>query len=165
VCGNEELLRGPANPPAGAVVVPAGDNSTVEWTRDATTFWFAPGVHTLGPGEFDQIIPGRNSTFIGAPGAILDGQRRNLYAFTQQAPNVRVAFLTIRGFGRGADNHNEGVVNHDAGDGWVIEHNTVVDNDGAGVFVGDGNVVRNNCLQDNTASTDSPCTSPTASSM
>jgi nitrous oxidase accessory protein NosD len=149
VCGNEELLRGPANPPAGAVVVPAGDNSTVEWTRDATTFWFAPGVHTLGPGEFDQIIPGRNSSFVGAPGAILDGQRRNLYAFTQQAPGVRVAYLTIRGFGRGADNHNEGVVNHDAGDGWVIEHNTVVDNDGAGVFVGDGNVVRNNCLQDN----------------
>jgi Right handed beta helix region len=149
VCGNAALLRGPASPPPGAVVVPAGDNRTVDWSLQGTTYWFAPGVHTLGPGEFDQIIPGSGSSFIGGPDAVLDGQRRNRYAFTQHATNVRIAHLTIRGFGRGLDNHNEGVVNHDAGDNWVIERNTVVDNDGAGVFVGDRNVVRNNCLKDN----------------
>jgi hypothetical protein len=149
VCGNAELLQGPAELPPGAVVVPAGDNSRFDWSRPGTTFWFAPGVHTLGTGEFDQIIPAPGSSFVGGPGAVLDGQRLNRYAFGQQAPDVRIAYLTIRSFGRGLDNHNEGVVNHDAGDHWVIEHNTIVDNDGAGVLVGDGNVLRNNCLQDN----------------
>ena len=107
-------------------------------------------MHTLGTGEFGQIIPGDNSTFIGGPGAILDGRDLNRFAFTQQARNVRIAYLTIRNFGRGtADNHQQGVVNHDAGDNWVVERNTVIANDGAGVFVGDGNVVRWNCLKDN----------------
>jgi hypothetical protein len=149
ICGNERELDGPAVPPAHAVVVPAGDNSSFDWARPGATFWFAPGVHTLGEDAFSQIIPADGSTFIGGPRAVLDGRHVNRYAFAQQASDVRIAFLTIRGFGRGADNHNEGVVNHDAGDRWVIEHNTVVDNDGAGVFVGDGNLLRRNCLKDN----------------
>ncbi|HWC66453.1 MAG TPA: right-handed parallel beta-helix repeat-containing protein [Acidimicrobiales bacterium] len=149
VCGNADLLLGPDSPPPGAIVVPPGDNSRIDWTQAGTTYWLAPGVHTLGGGEFDQIIPGRGATFIGGPGAVLDGRRMNRYAFTQQAPDVRIAYLTIRGFGRGADNHNEAVVNHDAGDDWIVEHNTIADNDGAGVFLGDGNVLRSNCLQDN----------------
>ena len=150
ICGNTSFLAGPASPPAGAIVVPAGDNANVDFRLAGRTYWFAPGVHTLGTGEFGQIIPGDNSTFIGGPGAILDGRDLNRFAFTQQARNVRVAYLTIRNFGRGtADNHQQGVVNHDAGDNWVVERNTVIANDGAGVFVGDGNVVRWNCLKDN----------------
>ncbi len=150
ICGNTSFLAGPASPPAGAIVVPAGDNTNVDFRRAGRTYWFAPGVHTLGSGEFSQIIPADNSTFIGGPGAILDGRDLNQYAFTQQARNVRIAHLTIRNFGRGpAANHQQGVVNHDAGDNWVIERNTVIANDGAGVFVGDGNVVRWNCLKDN----------------
>ena len=150
ICGNTSFLAGPASPPAGAIVVPAGDNANVDFRRAGRTYWFAPGVHTLGSGEFNQIIPADNSTFIGGPGAILDGRDLNRYAFTQQARNVRIAYLTIRNFGRGpAANHQQGVVNHDAGDNWVIERNTVIANDGAGVFVGDGNVVRYNCLKDN----------------
>jgi hypothetical protein len=41
------------------------------------------------------------------------------------------------------------VVNHDGGPGWLIERSTVRDNDGAGVFVGSENVVRDNCLTGN----------------
>ena len=76
ICGNASVLGGPANAPAGAVVVPAGDNSSVNWSRPGVTYWFAPGVHTLGAGEYDQIIPGDNSTYIGAPGAIIDGKQQ-----------------------------------------------------------------------------------------
>ena len=149
ICGNADALNGPASPPAGAVVVPAGNNGGLDFSRAGTTYWFAPGVHTLGTSEFDQIVAGTNSTYVGAPGAVLDGQNRNLYAFTQQATGVAVRFLTIRNFGTGLSNNNEGVVNHDAGNNWTIENNTIMNNDGAGIFVGDGNVIRNNCLRDN----------------
>ena len=121
----------------------------MDWDQPGATFWFEPGIHTLGSGEFGQIIPGDDTTFIGGPGAVIDGQNDNLYAFTQHARNVRIAFLTIQNFGTGESNNNEGVVNHDAGDGWTIERNLVTDNDGAGVFVGDGSTVKQNCLKNN----------------
>ena len=60
------------------------------------------------------------------------------------------------------ENRDEGVVNHDQGNGWTIRHNTVRWNGGAGVFIGDGNIVAHNCLQP-TASTASAPTKPTGS--
>jgi nitrous oxidase accessory protein NosD len=149
VCGNSNVLDGPSAPPAGAVTVPAGDNSGFDFIRPGATFWFAPGVHTLADDPFGQIIARTGATYIGGPGAVLDGRNRNLYAFTGEASNVRVAHLTIRNFGRGRDNFDQGTVNHDGGDGWIIENNTVVDNDGAGIFLGSHNLARRNCLKDN----------------
>lgn len=102
---------------------------------------------------YAQIIPGNNSTFIGAPGAILDGQKTNLYAFGGQATGVTVAYLTIQNFGddrsKDTSNSDEGVVNHGAGHGWTIQYNTVQGNAGAGVFVGTDNTVKYNCLTHN----------------
>src|SRR5215470_8224652 len=98
VCGNAAILGGaPSSPPKGAVVIPAGDDSDTvlahDWTvKPNTTYWFAPGTHTLGTGQFSQIIPANGDTFIGAPGAIIDGQRSNLYAFTQTARNVSIRY-------------------------------------------------------------------------
>ncbi|UNP29614.1 right-handed parallel beta-helix repeat-containing protein [Lysobacter gummosus] len=149
VCGNTALLTGPATAPAGAVVVPAGDNSGFNFNRPGATFWFETGVHTFGDDLYGQIIARDNATYVGAPGAVLDGRNLNLYAFTGSAQHVTVRYLTIVNFGRGADNNNEGVVNHDAGDHWLIEYNTIQNNDGAGVFLGSDNVVRYNCLKDN----------------
>ncbi len=149
ICGNAGILNGPATAPSGAVVVPAGSNRTFDFNRPGATFWFAPGVHTLGTGLYDQIIARTNTKYVGAPGAIIDGHHRNLYAFTGNVRGVTVAYLTIRNFGRGLDNKDEGVVNHDAGSNWTVEHNTIIGNDGAGVFIGSGNVVRYNCLKNN----------------
>ena len=149
ICGNTQLLSGPAAPPPGAIVVPAGPNNGTNWNQPGATFWFAPGVHTLGDDLYGQIIPGDDTTFIGAPGAVIDGRNLNLRAFTQRARNVTIRYLEIRNFGTGASNNNQGVVNHDAGFGWTIEYNYVHDNDGAGVFIGSGNTVRYNCLKDN----------------
>lgn len=147
VCGNNSILGGgPAAAPAGAIAVPAGDNSNVDFRQDNKTYWFAPGVHTLGNDQYGQIEPGSGSTYIGAPGAIVDGGRVNHYAFTQKAPNVTIKYLTIRNFIAPLD---EGVVNHDAGVGWTIEYNTITNNEGAALMGGTNNTYRYNCLKDN----------------
>src|SRR4051812_29291190 len=77
ICNNSSELNGPSSAPSGAVTVAAGDNSSVNFTTANTTYWFAAGTHTLASGAFSNIVPGNNSTFIGAPGAILDGQNDN----------------------------------------------------------------------------------------
>jgi hypothetical protein len=154
VCGNTAILGGgPSAAPTGAVIIPAGnDSDTVlahQWTiKPDTTYWFAPGKHTLGTSQFDQIIPANDDTFIGAPGAILDGQHKNLYAFTQKASNVTVRYLTVQNFGAPGDNNGQGVVNHDEGAGWHIDHITVRDSAGAGVMLGSNNVLAYSCLSD-----------------
>ncbi len=150
ICGGSVLNGGPTSAPTGAITVPAGNNSGVNFTQNSKTFWFAPGVHTLGTGSFAQIQPGTGSTYIGAPGAIIDGQHSNKYAFTGHATNVRVAYLEVRNFGAtNGDNNNEAVVNHDDGDNWTIEYSNIHDVAGAGVFLGSNNIVRYNCLKDN----------------
>lgn len=149
ICGNTDLLNGPSTAPSGAVIVPAGDNSTVNFTQANTTYWFAPGTHTLGTGQYSQIIPGNNATFLGAPGAIIDGQHTNFYAFTQHATGVTIKYLTIQNFGVDGGNNNEGVVNHDAGQNWTISYNTIKDNAGAGVFIGSNDTITYNCLTSN----------------
>lgn len=155
VCGNKAILGGgPSVAPEGAVVIPAGDDSgTVlahNWTmKPNTTYWFAPGTHTLGAGQFSQIIPADGDTFLGAPGAILDGQRVDLYAFTQVANNVTIRYLTIQHFGAPGENNGQGVVNNSGATGWRIDHVTVRNNAGAGVMLGSNNVLAYSCLQDN----------------
>jgi hypothetical protein len=150
VCGTPGLA-GPAERPEGARRVRTSDDlaRVVDNAPAGTTFWLEPGVHRLGNGEYDQVSPKDRMTFVGAPGAVLDGQRRNRYAFTGKATEVTISHLTITGFGPRGSNNNEGVVNHDAGHGWRVHHNTVVGNAGAGVFVGSDNVVSHNCLKNN----------------
>jgi hypothetical protein len=155
ICEDKTVLgHGPSSPPRGAIVIRAGDDSgTVlahNWTiQPHTTYWFAPGRHTLGTGQFSQIIPSDGDTFIGAPGAILDGQHANLYAFTQRASHVTIRYLTIQHFGTPGSNSGQGVVNNGAGSGWRIDHVTVRNNAGAGVMLGSDNVLTHSCLQDN----------------
>lgn len=147
ICGNQDILGGgPTEPPEGAVVVPAGDNSSVDFGQAGTTYWLTTGTHTLGNGEFSQVRPGDNSRFVGAPGAVIDGQGTNKYAFVQRAANVTVEYLTIQNF---VPSNSESTVNHSAGHGWKVQYNTIRNNRGAGVNIGTDNVVRYNCLTRN----------------
>jgi parallel beta-helix repeat protein len=139
---------GVAEAPEGAVVVDPGTDLSA-LTRNSpenTTFWLSPGTHTLAADQFGQVIPKDGDVFLGAPGAVLDGQRINQAAFTQTAADVVIRGLTIRGFVAPLD---QGVVNHDSGPGWVIEGNVIEDNDGAGMMAGVGQRVIGNCLRDN----------------
>ena len=45
------------------------------------------------------MIPHAGDTFIGAPGAVLDGGNENRYAFGGDAPDVTISFLTVQNFG------------------------------------------------------------------
>lgn len=146
VCGTSELDGGPSTPPPGAVTVPSGNNSGVDFRKPDTTYWFAPGIHTPGSDEFAQIIPGDNSTFVGAPGAVLDGKGVNRYAFTGDASGVTVTYLEIRNFPSSAQ---EGVVNHDAGANWLMSNLWVHNNGGAAVMFGAGNELRDSCVSRN----------------
>jgi Right handed beta helix region len=149
VCGDSQLLDGPATAPAGAVAVPAGDDSQVNFGKPGATYWFAPGEHVLGRGEYTQITPGDGATFTGAPGAVIDGKRVNAYAFGGAASHVTISFLTIENFGSWGGNENQGVVNHNSAPYWTVNNATVRDNAGAGVMLGSHNTLSQDCLTAN----------------
>ena len=80
---------------------------------------------------------------------ILDGQHSNLYAFTQQANNVTIRYLTIQNFGAPETTTVRASSTMTQGPGWHIDHVTVQDNAGAGVMLGSSNVLAYSCLKDN----------------
>lgn len=141
---------GPTKAPAGAVTVdPAVVNDLAVKTRSNppnTTFWLRPGKHRLERHRYAQVEPKRGNTYLGAPGAVLDGGRTNKYAFGGTAEDVTVRHLTVQGF---VAPNNEGVVNHDMADGWVIEHAKIQYNSGAGLMAGARQRVRSSCLRNN----------------
>ncbi|KJS52525.1 lipoprotein [Streptomyces rubellomurinus subsp. indigoferus] len=148
VCDRPEA--GPATAPAGAVAVDPGVVGDLAAKTKAsppnTTFWLGPGTHRLEADRYAQVVPKEGDSYLGAPGAVLDGQRTNQYAFGGAAANVTIRHLTVQGF---VAPQNEGVVNHDSADGWVIEHTTVQHNSGAGLMAGDRQQIRANCLRGN----------------
>lgn len=148
ICGNRMLLTGPAKAPKGSVVVAAGDNTSLTPIAN-TTYWFAGGTHTFGTNPYGQIIAADGDVFIGGPNAVLDGRLKNQYAFTAPASNVTVEYLTIKNFGASGTNNGQSVVNHNSGRKWLIQYNTVIDDAGAGVFLGPDSVTRYNCLSHN----------------
>jgi hypothetical protein len=139
-----------AFPNTAYVDVSPGDNSQTivpAWLITAnTTYYLEPGVHTLGAGPYGQIQPKDGDVFVGAPGAILDGAGVNYYAFTTQPNNVTIEYLEVRNFTSG---DNEGVINHDLGNGWLMKWNWAHDNHGGAMLLGQDNVAEYNCLDNN----------------
>lgn len=151
ICGSSILNGGPSSPPGGATTVPAGDNSGMFQFQQAnnTTFWFAPGTHTLGSSQFSQIQSGNGDTFIGAPGAVIDGQGVNHFAITAASAvsGVTVEYLTIQNF---TPSGTQGVLNVNGTQNWTIEYDTIQDNvPGTGVGLGTNNVLSYNCITGN----------------
>ena len=159
VCGNAEVLSGPAAAPAGAVTVPAGNNASLfgDQLPANTTYYFAAGTHYLGSGEYAQINPGRNDTFTGAPGAIISGDdpgspgyHQNDFAFAGNGTGitgVTIEYLTIENF---SPPGSQGAVNTNSDDNWTITHSTIKGNvPGAAMMVGSGNTIEHNCLTGN----------------
>ncbi|MFD7534687.1 right-handed parallel beta-helix repeat-containing protein [Streptomyces sp. NPDC059819] len=141
---------GPTKAPTGAVTVdPAVVGDVAAKTKNSpphTTFWLLPGTHRLEPDRYAQVIPKQGDSYLGAPGAVLDGRKTNQYAFGGPASGVAIRYLTVQGF---VAPQNEGVVNHDSADGWVIEHTTIQNNSGAGLMAGAHQQVRASCLRGN----------------
>lgn len=141
---------GPEKAPAGAVTVDPGVVGDLAAKTSkyppGTTFWLRPGRHRLEADRYAQVIPKKGDTYLGAPGAVLDGRKKNQYAFGGTARGVVLRYLTVQGF---VAPQNEGVVNHDSADGWVIEHTTIQNNSGAGLMAGARQQVRASCLRGN----------------
>jgi Right handed beta helix region len=146
ICNQAGWLKGPTQAPEGSVVVPSGDNSNIDFSKAGVTYWFASGTHTLGLEPSNTILPGNNSSFLGAPGAILDGQGANEFAFCGHATKVTIAHLEMTGF---VSPNDQGVVNHDGGTGWFVESVYLHHNGGAAIFVSSGNILRDSCITDN----------------
>ena len=143
VCGNTNILNGPATAPTGAVTIPAGVN-TGSYNTPSTTYWFAPGTHTLGTGEYDQIDPSSGDTYIGTPGAILSGQWKNNGTFEGNASDVTIEYLTIEEFD---PPNNEGAVNALSCSGLDDLDDTLENNSpGTAVYLGTDNTLSNDCL-------------------
>ena len=111
-----------------------------------TTFWLRPGTHRLAADRYAQVVPKDGDRYLGAPGAVLDGRKVNQYAFGGPARDVSLRYLTVQNF---VAPHDEGVVNHDSADGWVVEHMTIQHNAGAGLMAGARQQVRASCLRGN----------------
>jgi parallel beta helix pectate lyase-like protein len=150
ICGSKGLAGPPSQPEGATRVTPSQRlDQVVGAAPPGTTFWLTSGVHRLDRGRYASVRPKDGQTFVGAPGAVIDGQHANLYAFTGRATGVTIEHLTIQDFGMPGQNNDAGVVNHDAGHDWRVQHNTIRNNAGAGVFLGSGNLVAHNCLLDN----------------
>ena len=159
VCGNTSLLSGPTTAPtapAGFTVytINPGTDLSQQPRRDNAIYYLTAGVHTIS----GRINTGNNNQYIGAPGAILDGQNKaqsdgKYIAFTGGYSNVTIKYLTIRNFGQ-ADGRTISMVNitpinYSQGQGWHVENNWIHHNGGAGIYAATGNVVRNNCVEYN----------------
>ena len=133
VCGTQSL-DGPTKRPPGAKVVRPTQNLgiVVDNAKAGTTFYLLPGAHLLGNDVYDQVQPKSGDTFIGAPGAVLDGQSSELlrvHRLRRERHRVLPDHPELRDTDR---QPNEGVVNHDSAHGWYIHHNTVQNSGGAG---------------------------------
>jgi hypothetical protein len=144
------LPRSPyTSAPKGAVRVPAGDNNarfTYEMKKN-TTYWFAPGMHTRV-----SVQAADGDTFLGAPGAILDGRNATHYAFTGQYndtsdEHITIKYLTIEDYD---PMQAGGAVNGNGNNGWTEEYDLMRDNSpGAAMMLGGDNTVSDNCMTEN----------------
>lgn len=132
------LLVGPSSPPGGSVVVEPGTNNLQQATLDniaGTTFWLAPGTHTNNLGVFGQVQPKAGNTYVGAPGAVIDGQHSNRTAFAGSGSGVTLRYLEVRNFVALRD---QGVINGDSAQGYVVEYCKIHRNEGGAVFLNNG---------------------------
>ena len=89
------------------MTIPAGGSSGNYYTAN-TTYYFAPGIHTLGTNVNDQIQMGQNDWYVGErsggqvaiiDGQGIDGQGANNYGFVSQTGDADwTEYLTVRHF-------------------------------------------------------------------
>jgi hypothetical protein len=144
------MLTGPGTAPTGAVTVSPGASTlqtAISGHPAGTTYYLSAGTYSIS----SSIDPQNGDTFIGAPGAIVDGSGTQPVAFglNDHATNVTIKYLTIQHF---AGPQNNGIINQGQGASWTIEYNTVQNNPdtagGAnGIEIGDSDVVKYNCIK------------------
>lgn len=135
------------------IVFPSDVLEDVVRQADAgSTFILKAGVH-IG----DRAFPKRGQTFIGEPGAILDGNGLPFAAFSSGSSagdqNVTIENLEIRNYWPGRNNgaisaRNLGDASNE-GANWIVRNNNIHDNRGAGINAGRGIQIINNDIHRN----------------
>jgi hypothetical protein len=106
-----------------------------------TTFVFQPGTYSNV-----SIVPLPLQTFVGLPGAILNGAGQAVAAFSGSATYVTIDNLTITNYANGAQ---QGAINGDSSYGWNVFHNTISYTGGTGLRIGNYMNARNNWIHHN----------------
>lgn len=132
-----------------AVAIPPGRSiqAAVDAHPTGTTFLIRAGRHRR-----QTITPKDGMTFIGEPGAILDGRRTARHAFDGLARNVTIRGLIIENYRSRVQEgaiHGGGHTNAEASTGWVIEGNEIRRNASVGVRTGHRMQVRGNWIHHN----------------
>jgi parallel beta-helix repeat protein len=142
---------GPPPIPPGIAIFPGQSiQAAVNANAPGATFIIKAGTHTR-----QSVIPKSGNSFIGEPGAVLDGQGVG-YAFSKgNAPypsNVTIRGLKVTGY---SPSMQSGTI--DAGgystaegtSGWVIDWNEVSYNGEYGIRIGNGSRIANNNIHHN----------------
>jgi parallel beta-helix repeat protein len=163
VCGNTAMLSGPTSAPSGSVTInPGTDLATATSNASAgTTFYLTAGTHTLPNAP---INPKTGNTYIGAPGAVLDGQFKTNYTSGSRTmsmafkgstgySNVTIKYLTIKNFGQSdgkmSSMVNQTAINWGQSPSWTVANNTISYNGGSGIWLADNSKLQNNCIEYN----------------
>ena len=140
-------------PSSGDIAILPGESiqAKVDAYPAGTTFILKAGTHV---GQ--SVVPKSGDTFIGEPGAILDGAGTQNAAFrpgSTRPANVTIKKLEIRNYGptsASADYSGTGAITaggHSAAEGtrgWVVDSNHIHDNRGMGIRIGHTMTVRGN---------------------
>ena len=124
---------------AGSVAVSPGQSiqAAVNANPAGTTFVIKAGVHRR-----QQVIPRDRDSFLGEPGAVLDGEGVTEFAIGAGGVEVTVRGLVIEDY---APRLQEGVIRLGGGAyDWLVEDNEVRHNSGVGIVAGPGWQVRDN---------------------
>jgi hypothetical protein len=131
-------------------VLPTGTHSYFSYNlRPNTVYYLQPGVH-VGSIQADSGDIFVGGYYKGQP-SILSGNYGKSSGFAIDSnptdgnqPNVVIEFLTVEKYLPSA---NAAAINQDTNTGWLIRNNLITLNvPGAGVILGTGNVLENNCL-------------------
>ena len=136
------------NDNAGAIL-PAGRHDYPSYElRPDTVYYLLPGEHigSLMADENDAFVGG---SFHGVT-TVLNGKYSGAHwaidsnSSVGNQPGVTIEYLTIMKY---QPDGNAGAVNQDSNTDWTVQYNTITLNvPGAGVFLGTGNILRDNCL-------------------
>jgi parallel beta-helix repeat protein len=132
--------------PTGSVEVTPGMDMqlAVNANPTGTTFCLKAGTHVQ-----QTVIPKTGNTFVGEPGAIMDGEDVAQYAF--QTLTVSSTGVTIRSLEitRYASPYQHGAITGDNGTNWLVEDLSVHHNRYIGIRSGPGWIVRRNKVYQN----------------
>jgi hypothetical protein len=127
---------------SGVTLTPGSSiQNAVNANSTGTTFCLQAGTYAR-----QSVVPKTGNKFIGALGAVLDGQNATARAFDGTASNVVIQNLVIQNYTAPAQ---DAPVHGNSGNGWTVKNNEIRNNAGAGLMIGDNMLAQGNSIHHN----------------